>query len=391
MVQQSFRLARFRDIEIGIHYSWFVIFLLITLSLARLFADDYPYWTPEAVYGTALVAAVLFFGSIVPHELAHSLVALAKGIPVRSITLFVFGGLARVSREPDRPRTEFQIAIVGPLMSLAIAWLWAFVAHAEALERFEHLQALADWLAHVNLALALFNLLPGFPLDGGRVLRAAAWWLTGSLARATKVAAAVGQFFGLALIVLGIGIAFAAEWFSGLWLALIGWFLHQAARESVVQVSLRSLLGGLLAKDIMAADFPTVPADLSVERFVDDHILRTGQRSFLVTAGAERVGLITLHQVKAVPREEWPRTSVRAAMTPMTRLRVVGPETPALDVLEVLDRADVNQVPVARQGHVLGLVTRDRIIRMLLTQMELGQTPRSEEPKPDSAAACVTG
>lgn len=370
MIGQSVKLTTIRGIEVGIHYSWFIIFFLITFSLTTRFAGQHPHWTPAEHYAIGLATSLLFFGSILVHELAHSFVALAKRIPVRSITLFVFGGVAQIGREPDRPATEFQIAIAGPIASFVLALAFGGLAAATG-DRFEHLSALAGWLAQINLVLAVFNLVPGFPLDGGRIFRAALWHLTGSLTRATRIAARSGQGVGYAFIFLGIFIGFTVNWFSGLWLAFIGWFLLNAAQESVFQVSIRSALSALTAGDVMARDCPTVGGRMSLDHLVENYILRTGQRCFLVADDSRLEGLVTLHQVKAVPRERWSQTPVNTAMTPFAGLRVVAPGTSALDVMRVMEGEDVNQVPVLEGGRILGLITRDHLLRVLHAQMEL--------------------
>jgi Zn-dependent protease/predicted transcriptional regulator len=370
MIRQSIRLTRIRGIEIGVHYSWFIVLVLITLSLTTLFAEEHPQWPRFEHYAMGAAASLLFFTSILLHELAHSFVALAKRIPVRSITLFVFGGIAQITREPDRPLTEFQIAIVGPIASMGLALGFKLVAMAAA-GWSDHAQAVADWLAHVNLVLAIFNLLPGFPLDGGRVFRAVVWRVTGSYTRATAVAAKSGQIMGYMFILGGILIGFTANWFNGLWLAFIGWFLLIMAQESVLQATLRSALKGLTAKDIMASDCPTVSGRMSLAELVDDHMLRTGQRCFLVAEDGNVEGLVTLHQVKTVPRENWAVIPVNRAMIPYDRLRVVHPDTPIFEVLEAMDRADVNQVPVTKAGRLVGMITRDHLLQIIRARMEL--------------------
>ena len=370
MIGQSVRLTSIRGIEVGIHYSWFIIFFLITFSLTARFSVQHPQWTLFEHYTVGIATSLLFFASILVHELAHSFVALAKRIPVRSITLFVFGGVAQIGREADRPMTEFQIAVAGPIASALLAVGFGVVAHAAG-DQHEHLTALAGWLSSINLLLALFNLVPGFPLDGGRIFRAALWHITGNLAKATRIAAWTGQAVGYTFIVFGIWTGFTANWFGGLWIAFIGWFLLNAAQESVVQVSVRSALTGLVAEDVMARDCPTVSGDMSLADLVSRYILRTGQRCFLVATDGRLDGLVTLHQIKAVPQERWPQMPVREAMAPSTNVRVVAPETPVLEILQVMEGEDINQVPVATRGRLLGIVTRDHLLRVLATQMEL--------------------
>jgi len=371
MIGQSVKLTTIRGIDVGVHYSWFIIFFLITFSLTGRFASEHPRWTQAEHYAVGILTSLLFFSSILLHELAHSFVALAKGIPVRSITLFVFGGVAQIGREPDRPMTEFQIAIAGPIASALLAVGFGAVAHLAG-DEFERISALAGWLSSINLMLALFNLVPGFPLDGGRIFRALLWRVTGNLATATRIAAGTGQTVGYAFMLVGIWTVFTVNWFNGLWLAFIGWFLLNAAQESVLQMSMRSALSGLTAEDIMARDCPTVSGQLSLADLVHEHILRTGQRCFLVSQNGRLEGLVTLHQVKAVPQDRWRDSFVEQAMTPMDRLHAVAPETAILDVLRVMEQQDVNQVPVAQGGRLLGMITRDHLLRVLYANLELG-------------------
>jgi len=372
MIGQSVRVTTIRGIDVGIHYSWFIIFFLITFSLTTRFASEHPQWTTVEHYAVGIATSLLFFVSILLHELAHSFVALAKGLPVRAITLFVFGGVAQIGREPDRPLTEFQIAIAGPIASAGLAVGFGFVSHLAG-EHFEHLAALGGWLSSINLLLAIFNLVPGFPLDGGRILRAALWRYTGNFAKATRIAAASGQTVGYALILGGIWTGLVTgSWFSGLWLAFIGWFLLSAAQESVLQVSMRSALSGLTAEDLMTRDCPTVSGQLTLMDLVQKHILRTGRRCFLVSQNGRLDGLVTLHQVKAVPSERWEDSFVAQAMTPIDRLHAVAPEMPILEVLGVMEQHDVNQVPVTQAGRLLGMITRDHLLRVLYANLELG-------------------
>lgn len=382
MIGQSIKLTRIRGIEVGVHYSWFIVFALITFSLTARFASEHPQWTLVEHYAVGIATSLLFFSSILVHELAHSFVALAKGIPVRSITLFVFGGIAQIGREPDRPITEFQIAIAGPIASALLTVGFGAIAYSGG-DQFERLSALADWLSSINLMLAVFNLVPGFPLDGGRIFRAALWRLTGSLTKATRIAAGTGQGIGYALIFLGIWTGFTANWFSGLWLAFIGWFLMNAAQESVVQVSVRSALSGLVVEDVMSRDCPNVPARMALAELVREHILKTGQRCFIVVEGSRLEGLVTLHQIKAVPQERWGQVSVGEAMTPVSQLRIVAPDQPLLDVLQLLEGRDINQVPVAAGGQLVGMITRDHLLRVLALKMELDLSNKMELNVPE--------
>ncbi|MCS6287201.1 MAG: site-2 protease family protein [Nitrospira sp.] len=372
MIGQSVKLTTIRGIAVGVHYSWFVIFVLITFSLTGRFASEHPRWTQAEHYAVGILTSLLFFSSILLHELAHSFVALAKDIPVRSITLFVFGGVAQIGREPDRPMTEFQIAIAGPIASALLAVGFGAVSTLAG-DEFERISALSGWLSSINLMLALFNLVPGFPLDGGRIFRALLWRVTGHLSKATRIAAGTGQTAGYAFVLVGIWTVFTGNWFNGLWLALIGWFLLNAAQESVVQVSVRSALTGLLAEDVMSRDCPAVAGRMSLAELVREHVLRTGRRCFLVTDDSRLEGLVTLHQIKAVPQERWAQVPVAEAMTPAAQVHTVPPSKPVLDVLRILEGEDVNQVPVVDGGRVVGMITRDHLLRVLAAKMELDE------------------
>ncbi len=377
MIGQSVKLTKIRGIDVGIHYSWFIVFVLITFSLTARFASDHPQWTLAEHYMVGIATSLLFFSSILVHELAHSFVALAKGIPVRSITLFVFGGVAQIGRRPNRPLTELQIAIAGPIASAVLAVGFGTVEYLVG-DQPEQLAVLAGSLALINLMLTAFNLVPGFPLDGGRIFRAALWYMTGSLTKATRIAAGTGQAIGYALIFLGIWTGFSLDWFSGLWLALIGWFLMNAAQESVVQVSVRSALSGLAVEDVMSRDRPSVSGRINLAELVQDYVLRTGRRCFTVTDGNRLEGLVTLHHIKAVPQKRWVQVSVGEVMTPMWQLRVVGPDQPLLDVLQLLEGRDINQVPVVAGDRLLGMITRDHLLRVLALKLELDMSGTRE-------------
>lgn len=232
------------------------------------------------------------------------------------------------------------------------------------------LAAAAKWLAWINLSLGAFNLVPGFPLDGGRILRAIAWGVTHDFTRATRVASRGGQLFAYLMIFLGIWQALSGNWIGGLWLAFIGWFLLSAAQESYAQVAMRNSLRGMLAADVMSQDVPEVARDISLEDYIHE-VLRTGRRCHIVTGNGNPVGLITLHAVRTLPREEWANTSVQAAMLPFERIHWVAPEEPVLAVLERMQNEDINQMPVMNDGRILGMITRDSILRVIQTRLQV--------------------
>lgn len=364
------RIGRVLGIPIFLHASWFIIFALITFTLVRYVGTENAGLSPALRWALGIGTSVLFFGSILFHELAHSVVALYYRIPVISITLFVFGGLARIGREPERARQEFNIAVAGPVSSYLLAGLFYVVQQATG--AWPTVSAMAGWLALINFVLATFNLIPGFPLDGGRILRAIVWGMTDSFTRATRFASRSGQFFAYVLILLGILVGFQVNLISGLWLAFIGWFLLTAAQESYAQVALRDSLRGLRAADVMTQELPVVARELTLEEYVQE-LLRTGRRCHLVTGDGQLVGLMTVHALNRIPREDWARTSVQAAMLPRDRIHMTAPEEPVLAILERMQAEDVNQMPVVAGDRVVGLISRDTILRVLQTRLELGK------------------
>jgi Zn-dependent protease/CBS domain-containing protein len=363
------RILRVWGIPIYLHVSWFIIFALITLSLAKQFTSQHPGWSQTQHYALGIITSVFFFASVVFHELSHSYVALRYHIPVKSITLFVFGGLAGIGREPDNARQEFNIAIAGPLSSIFLAgcfWLVAHFFHGN-----DMVVAVTGWLWQINLALAVFNLVPGFPLDGGRILRGIAWGITGDFERATRIAANAGKAFAYVMILIGVWQALNGNWVGGLWTAFIGWFLLSAAQESFAQVAIRHTLTGVRALDVMTHDIPTVTRDMSLEEYVHE-VLRTGVLTHIVVGAEKPVGLVSLQAARTVPREEWTTNSVQAVMLPVDRIQLATPDEPVLAVLERMQKEDIAQMPVASDGNIVGMISRDAILRVLQTRLQIG-------------------
>jgi Zn-dependent protease len=379
---QGIRIGRILGIPIYLDFSWILIFGLVTLSLGSQFKQEFPQWSTTEQWGAGILTSVLFFASVVFHELAHSVVAQHYKIKVLSITLFLFGGLARIGREPSKAIQEFNIAIAGPLASGLLAAL--FYGLKVAIPRRE-VAAVVDPLWFANAMLAGFNMLPGFPLDGGRMFRAMVWGATKDFARATRVAAASGKLIAYVMIGLGIFSAFAgdrggviAEYFGrfgGIWLAFIGWFLLSAAQASVSQLTIRETLTGLCASDVMSHEVPTIPGNLSLEEYSGE-VLRTGRRIHIVTMDDRLLGLMNVTALNQVPRDEWAMNSVQAVMVPRDKILWASPEEPLPRLLERLMGADVNQMPVVRHSddgaaHIVGMVTRDAILRVIQTRSEL--------------------
>ncbi len=371
----GFRIARIFGIPIYLDASWLLIFGLITYSLAMTFRALHPHWTSAEHWAVGILTSLLFFSSVLFHELSHSVVSLHFKIPVHSITLFVFGGIARIGRDPSKPIQEFYIAIAGPLASFFLAAVFGGMALVFTSDQM--LGALARYLALTNLILGLFNLAPGFPLDGGRIFRAIIWGITKNYSRATLIAGASGRMVAYTLMAIGAYQAFfRADWASGLWLGVIGLYLLNAARESIAQVTIREALAGLCAADVMSHEIPTVDGHITLEEYSAE-VLRTGRRCHLVLTDDRLVGMMNVHTLNAVPREEWAHNSVQAAMIPRDKILWTSPDEPLLRLLERLLSADINQMPVVSgpgdgAPQVVGMVTRDSILRVMQTRSELG-------------------
>lgn len=356
----GFRLGSVLGFEIRIDYSWFVIFFLVLWSFsAGVFPAQFPDLSAATYFLMGAIGTLLFFASLLAHELSHSVVARQKNVPVEGITLFIFGGMARTRLESETPEDELAIAGVGPLASLVIAGLFEGVWWVGGrLGWGEAVTGVAMYLAYLNVILALFNLLPGFPLDGGRLFRGVAWKLTGDLTKATRWATNGGKALGYMLMGLGVLQTFAGAVLGGLWMLFIGWFLRGAAEASYAQHLLQGILEGIRADEVMTADPETVPPDMSLRQLVEERFLRRRYQSFPVVEGEDRlVGLLTLQQVKDVPRDEWDRRLARDVMTPITEGIVVEPGRKMTDVLQAMQAAGTGRVLVAEGGRLRGIIS----------------------------------
>jgi Zn-dependent protease/predicted transcriptional regulator len=370
---QGFRIGRVIGIPIYIDFSWIIIFGLITYMLSQQFNQQHPQWTTTEHWAVGILTSLLFFGSVLFHELSHSVVAQHYKLKVISITLFIFGGLARIGREPSKAIQEFNIAIAGPIASGFLAVCFYLLTLVFPYNQM--IGALATYLWQTNLVLAVFNLLPGFPLDGGRIFRAMVWGATKDFSKATRVAGASGKLIAYGLIAIGLWSAFNGRW-GGIWTGLVGWFLLNAAHASVQQVTIRETLTGLTAADVMSNEVPTIPGNMSLEEYSGE-VLRTGRRVHIVTSDDRLVGLMNVAALNTVPRDEWNMNSVQATMVPRDKILWASPEEPLQRLLERLMSADVNQMPVVRHGedgsaNIVGMVTRDAILRVIQTRSELG-------------------
>ncbi len=371
MPRQTVPLGKIMGIPLGLDLSWFLVFALLTWTLAAsYYPAEFGNWPVTLYWTMGAVTAIMLFVSVVLHELGHSFLALRYHIPVRSITLFIFGGVARIGAEPSKAAAEFVIAIAGPLVSLALAVLFTVLKPMFA--GVEPIWGLLKYLAYINFALVLFNIIPGFPLDGGRVLRAVVWAVTKNFRRATIVAASVGRFFGFLFIFVGVWQVFAGNFGGGLWIAFIGWFLDNAAASQIHQLMFKDLVTGHTVSQAMSSHCVGVPGTLTLQQLVDEHILEGGRRCLLVLSGQQTIGLITLHRVKEVPRSDWPTTEVATVMLPFDGLKRLDPHTGLWTALEQMDRDGVNQLPVTSGSQVIGMLSREDVITYLRTLQELG-------------------
>jgi Zn-dependent protease/CBS domain-containing protein len=364
------KLGRIAGIPIGLHYSWFLVFALVTASLTVAFlSTGVSAFGPAAVLLAAVVASLLFFVSVVAHELGHALVATRNGVVVRSINLFIFGGVAQITREPPTPGAEFRIAVAGPLTSLTLGVAFGALWLASPAVPLVHEPA--AWLARINVALAVFNMLPAFPLDGGRVLRALVWSLTGNLRRATILASGSGQLFGLGFAGLGVVLMIGGGLVNGLWLVFIGWFLRNAASASSAHVNLEADLDGVTVGQVMSRECVTVAATVPLDRLVQERILGRGQHCFYVADEGSLLGMLTVADVSAVPRARWPIATTGDTMVPRARLVPVTPDTPLMSALRLMDERNVDQLPVVDAGRLLGTLARDQMVHYVRARSAL--------------------
>jgi Zn-dependent protease/CBS domain-containing protein len=364
MFRHTISIGRIFGIRIDLDYSWFLIVGLLTWVLAtNYYPAEFKNGSAAEYWLMGLVTAVMLFVSVLIHELGHSLVAQRLGMSVPRITLFIFGGVSQIAAEPPSASAEFAIAVVGPLVSLVLAALFRGL---EPLVAFSApLLALTKYLALLNLILGAFNLVPGFPLDGGRVLRAIIWRFTGQYQRATAIAAATGRFCGFLLIFLGFWRVLGGELLNGLWIAFIGWFLESAAGSLLQQEGMKSLIGERRVADAMKRDFPRVPGDVSVQELVDKYVLPTGARYFVVDGSGGPAGLVTLAGIKETPRPSWSQTRVSQVMVPFARLATIRPDARLSSVLEKMGRDGVNQLPVVDGNGIVGMLSRDDLLHYL--------------------------
>ena len=373
MFGKRIKLFKLLGFEVRIDLSWIIIATLVTWSLAAgLFPYLYPDLSRETYWLMGVVGALGLFVSIVAHEFCHSLVARSFGMPMKGITLFIFGGVAEMGDEPPTARAEFMMAIVGPLSSMAIGAVFYLIYHFGKSAGWDTpINGVIYYIAYINIILAVFNLLPAFPLDGGRVLRSILWGVKDNLRWATRVSSAIGAAFGIGLIVLGVFQFISGNVIGGVWMFLIGLFLKSAAQMSYQQLLVRKALEGESVRRFMNANPVTVPDSITVERLVDDYIYKYHYKMFPVMSGDRLVGCITTRQVKDIPREAWSRETIREAASPCSAENTISPQTDAVKALAMMSQGGISRLMVVEDGRLVGLVTLKDLLDFFSLKVEL--------------------
>jgi Zn-dependent protease/predicted transcriptional regulator len=370
-MSSGIRVAKIFGIPIKLDISWFIVLILVIVSLRELV----PVGSGLSSWIWSTLGALLIFGSVLAHELSHSYIALKKGIPMRGITLFIFGGVAETSEEPRTAAEEFQIASAGPAMSILIALIcWSLVVLSPLLHLGESSVWILKTVMQVNLMLVGFNIIPGFPLDGGRLFRAVLWKATGNLRQATRIASGTGQVFGFMLICFGLWLAlFSGQLINGIWLIFIGWFLEQAARTSYQQVLLRRALSGTTVREVMTKQVVSVPSTLTLEQVVNEFFFKYRYSSFPVVDSGMVKGFIRLNDVKNIDRTRWNSSTVADAMIPMQEQFLVSAETDAVDALNRMLRTSCRKLMVTESGAIIGMVTLPDLMALFKMKTDLGE------------------
>lgn len=365
--QSNRRLARLFGINIEFHWTWLIILYLFGYSLGDFFSHSY-HWGLTVAWTVAIITTLLFFVSVVLHELAHSLTARRYGLPVHTITLFVFGGVSELTREPEQAGAEFVIAIVGPLTSLIIGGIC--LGFSRLGPRQSPAMVALWWLGAINLILAIFNMAPGFPLDGGRVLRAIIWSANHNFVSATRWATSIGKLVGFLFILYGVLEFFRGQGLNGLWIAFIGWFLVMAAEQSWRQTEAKSALGNFTVRDLSNPFFTAVPPEEEIESYFQKITESHNYRPSLVMENDDHlVGVIAPVDLRNAPRPKWPELRVRDLMVPRARIATVEQNEGLMEALEKMARHNVSQLPVLQGDRVLGVIRRDRILELLQSHL----------------------
>ena len=359
--------------EVKLDTSWFFLALLVSWSLAQgYFPSLYEGLPKQTYWSMGIIGAIGIFFSIIFHELSHSLVARQYGMNIRGITLFIFGGVAEMGSEPPNPRAEFMMAIAGPIASFVLAaGFYGLYMLAETIGAAQAMLGVIRYLAMVNMLLAVFNLIPAFPLDGGRMLRAALWHRSGNLSGATRIAARAGTIFGITLMMLGVVSMATGNFIGGLWWILIGLFVQSAATAHYVQLQVRLTLEGEKVSRFMTTDPVTIDQGLSIRQLVDEYVYRHHHKMFPVLDGDRLIGSVSTRAVREIPREQWDQILVRQIMKPLNKENVIDIDADAMTALELMKRTDNSRLIVTRAGQLVGLIALKDLLELFALKMEL--------------------
>jgi Zn-dependent protease/CBS domain-containing protein len=370
MGNRGLSLGKIFNIPIFLDYSWFLIFALITWSLAvNYYPLQFSNWTSAEYWIVGAITAIMLFVSVLLHEIGHSLVATHYQIKVSSITLMVFGGVSQITKEPNSAIQEFWISVVGPLVSFVLAGIFFLLTLVT--KAVPPLWAVIQYLVYINLILGIFNLIPGFPLDGGNVFRAIVWGISHNFRRATRIAATVGRILAFLMILFGVYEIFLGNLVNGLWIAFIGWFLESAANAQLNQQHIHDLLQGHTVVQAMGKNFVILPADMTLQKVADDHVLEAGRRFFIIEKGGFPLGILTLSNLKEVPRSEWPIKTTAQAMTPIEKVHTLKPDSALSDAFDEMTMEGERYLPVIVDGQVEGILSNESLLNFLRTIQEM--------------------
>ncbi len=365
--KNQIRMGKVFDVPLTFDFSWFVILFFLTWILAgSYFPKQYKGWDAAWYWIVGGATSLLFFFSVLLHEIGHSYVARKYNYNVRQIKLFIFGGISEITQEPKKASEEFFIAAAGPIVTFILAGIFYGLAYLTKSNIY--LFALFHYLGVINLILGIFNLIPGFPLDGGRIFRAIVWGINKDFKRATHIAASIGRVFGFIFVAIGVLEMMAGLWVDGLWIAFVGWFLESAAFSQIQRQEITKLLAGHTVEDALSKAYGLVPDDTTIAEFIENELLIRHRRFFIVEHKGENIGLLTIHDVQKVPKHLWETTTVKEIMKPLSEVKTVDVNMPLVDALKEMDEEGVNQLPVVEDGEIVGVLTRESLISLLTQQ-----------------------
>ncbi len=367
MQHQMIRIGRIFKIPVGIDYSWFFIEIIVAWMLSTgYFPHEFPGWSKALYWSAGIITSILLFASVLLHEIGHALVARLFKIEVKNIRLLIFGGVAQFEKEPEKAAPEFWIAAAGPVVNLILAGLlYSLLPLMVHMVHNEVLASVCKYLAYINLILGLFNLIPGFPLDGGRVLRAMFLVVNHDFRKSTIIAASIGRLIGFLFIILGFMMSVGGNIMDGLWLIFIGWFLDTSASAQIQRGNLRSILMNYRVQDAMNPNYAVIPSDETIKTLMDYHIIGEGRRYIVVEEGKQPAGLLTLHHVRHIPQEQWEELHVKDSYLPFSQLRTLEPKTNLWEAFNEMQSDGVNQLPVIQKGRLVGILSREDLLSYL--------------------------